>query len=50
MTTATTLPDARGRFGDFGGMFAPETLMGAVHELDAEYRAAKAGMTGDRCE
>ena len=42
MTTATTLPDARGRFGEFGGMFVPETLMGAVHELDAEYRAAKA--------
>ena len=42
MTTATTLPDARGRFGEFGGMFVPETLMGAVHELEAEYRAAKA--------
>ena len=42
MTTATTLPDACGRFGEFGGMFVPETLMGAVHELEAEYRAAKA--------
>ena len=41
-TTATTLPDARGRFGQFGGMFVPETLMGAVRELESEYRAAKA--------
>ena len=42
MTTATTLPDARGRFGEFGGMFVPETLMGAIRELESEYRAAQA--------
>jgi len=33
-------PDARGRFGEFGGAFAPETLMPALHELDAAFTAA----------
>jgi tryptophan synthase beta chain len=35
-------PDARGRFGDYGGQYVPETLMPLVHELDAAYSAAKA--------
>jgi tryptophan synthase beta chain len=35
-------PDARGRFGDFGGRYVPETLMPLVHDLDAAYRAARA--------
>ncbi|MBP7816655.1 MAG: tryptophan synthase subunit beta [Phenylobacterium sp.] len=35
-------PDAKGRFGDFGGQYVPETLMPLVHELDAAYAAAKA--------
>ncbi|WP_397418969.1 tryptophan synthase subunit beta [Phenylobacterium sp.] len=35
-------PDARGRFGDYGGQYVPETLMPLVHELDAAYAAAKA--------
>ena len=30
-------PDDRGRFGDFGGKFIPETLMAAVAELDEAY-------------
>jgi tryptophan synthase beta chain len=30
-------PDARGRFGDFGGSFAPETLMPALIELEAAF-------------
>jgi tryptophan synthase beta chain len=30
-------PDARGRFGDFGGRFAPESLMAALDELEREY-------------
>jgi tryptophan synthase beta chain len=34
------LPDGRGYFGDFGGKFVPETLMGALQELDAAYEAA----------
>ena len=36
-------PDDRGRFGDFGGKFIPETLMAAVSELDDAYQAAKVG-------
>jgi len=35
-------PDERGRFGGFGGRFVPETLMPALEELEAEYRAARA--------
>jgi tryptophan synthase beta chain len=33
------LPDAKGYFGEFGGCFAPETLMPAVNELIAAYQA-----------
>ncbi len=35
-----TRPDARGRFGDFGGRFAPETLMPALEELEAAFAEA----------
>jgi len=35
-------PDERGRFGPYGGKYIPETLMAAVAELEAEYRAARA--------
>jgi tryptophan synthase beta chain len=35
------LPDARGRFGRFGGVFVPETLMPAIDELREEYERAK---------
>ncbi|QJW97571.1 tryptophan synthase subunit beta [Frigoriglobus tundricola] len=50
MTTATlspqtpvsAVPDARGRFGPYGGRFVPETLMFALEQLDAAYRAAQA--------
>ncbi|MDR6224494.1 tryptophan synthase subunit beta [Desmospora profundinema] len=34
--------DERGRFGDFGGRFVPETLMNALSELEAGYREALA--------
>ena len=37
----TTLPDDRGRFGDFGGKFVPETLMAALDQLEAAYREVK---------
>ena len=37
-----TLPDPHGHFGEFGGMFVPETLMFALKELSAEYEKAKA--------
>ncbi|MGE3622044.1 MAG: tryptophan synthase subunit beta [Acidimicrobiia bacterium] len=33
-------PGPDGRFGRFGGMFVPETLVGACQELDAGFRAA----------
>ncbi len=36
-----TLPDERGHFGTFGGMFVPETLMAALTELAAEYEKAR---------
>jgi tryptophan synthase beta chain len=38
----TSMPDNRGRFGDFGGRFVPETVMGALDELAAGYAAARA--------
>ena len=40
---ATTLmgdPGTRGRFGDFGGCFVPETLVPACQELEREFRDA----------
>src|SRR5881296_2019925 len=37
-----TWPDARGRFGEFGGRFVPETLMHPVEELERAYEAARA--------
>ena len=38
---AQKLPDERGRFGDFGGKFVPETLMAALAELEAAYGEAQ---------
>src|SRR5689334_18671587 len=35
-------PDARGRFGDYGGQYVPETLMPLVHDLTAAWGEAKA--------
>lgn len=35
------VPDARGRFGDFGGRFVPETLTRALDQLSAEYEQAR---------
>ena len=37
-----TQPDARGRFGEYGGRFVAETLMPLVLELERAYRAAQA--------
>ncbi len=36
------LPDARGRFGEFGGLYVPETLMPLVLELTQAWQDAKA--------
>jgi tryptophan synthase beta chain len=38
---ATQFPDAQGRFGRFGGQYAPETLMPALAELEAAYTEAR---------
>lgn len=35
-----TIPDASGRFGNFGGQFVPESLMSALTELERAYTAA----------
>jgi tryptophan synthase beta chain len=41
MNEVERIPDARGHFGLYGGMFVPETLMSPLHELAAEYEQAK---------
>jgi tryptophan synthase beta chain len=38
-------PDARGRYGDFGGMFVPEVLMPALMELVEAYEKARTDPT-----
>jgi tryptophan synthase beta chain len=37
-----TWPDARGRFGEFGGRYVPETLMHPVEQLEQAFEAARA--------
>ena len=34
-------PDELGHFGDFGGMYVPETLMSPLNELTREYEKAQ---------
>ena len=41
MPATPIVPDLQGHFGPYGGMFVPETLMSALHELAAEYDRAK---------
>src|SRR5687768_5004812 len=38
--TTVQVPDAAGRFGEFGGRYVPETLIRALDELGAEYDKA----------
>ena len=38
----STLPDARGRFGPYGGRFVPETLVPALDELEGAWGEARA--------
>src|SRR5580700_9551275 len=33
----STMPDAQGHFGRYGGRYVPETLMHPLQELEAEY-------------
>ena len=37
----TSGPDRTGHFGPFGGQFVPETLMGALGELECQFHAAR---------
>ncbi len=37
----SAMPDAQGRFGDYGGRYVPETLMPLVLELDRAYAEAR---------
>ena len=37
----TSVPDKRGHFGPYGGMFVPETLMEPLHELTRAYAKAR---------
>ncbi|HEY3081111.1 MAG TPA: tryptophan synthase subunit beta, partial [Chloroflexota bacterium] len=37
----STLPDARGHYGPFGGRFVPETVVPALEELIAAYETAR---------
>ena len=41
IVASPTLPDAHGRFGQFGGRYVPETLMHPLQELEAEYFRAQ---------
>ena len=41
-TAAQTWPDARGRFGPYGGRYVPETLMAPLEELERAYGEARA--------
>ena len=36
-----SLPDARGHFGAYGGMYVPETLMTPLFELTEAYHEAR---------
>ena len=41
MEAQTQMPDARGRFGQYGGRYVPETLMHPLQELEDEYFRAQ---------
>lgn len=41
ITAAEQLPDSTGHFGNYGGMFVPETLMAPLQELAIEYEKTK---------
>jgi tryptophan synthase beta chain len=43
--TTSHKPEARGKFGEYGGQFVPEVLMPALHELEAAYEAARSDPT-----
>ena len=41
LRASTQVPDAEGRFGEFGRRYVPETLMHALEELTVEYEKAR---------
>jgi len=41
-TPVKTWPDARGRYGPYGGRYVPETLVAPLEELERAYAAAQA--------
>ncbi len=41
LSNGKTGPDARGRFGEYGGRYVPETLMAPLEELDRAWRQAR---------
>ncbi len=41
MSSLISEPDETGHFGEYGGMFVPETLMTALQELDGAYAEAR---------
>jgi len=42
MSSLQEVPDAKGRFGPYGGRYVPETLMHPLMELEEEYARAQA--------
>jgi tryptophan synthase beta chain len=41
LAEVSRLPDVEGHFGPYGGIFVPETLMPAIHQLREEYERAR---------
>jgi len=41
MSTPETWPDAKGRFGPYGGRYVPETLVAPLEELELAYHQAR---------
>ena len=46
--TSSAVPDERGRFGEFGRRYVPETLMYALDQLTAAWQDAKNDPEFDR--
>ena len=46
--TPQTWPDARGRFGPYGGRYVPETLVAPLEELERAYAEARADASFQR--
>ncbi|MGH9730197.1 MAG: tryptophan synthase subunit beta [Candidatus Acidiferrales bacterium] len=44
-TKMELVPDARGRFGAYGGRYVPETLMAPLEELERAYNEARADVS-----